>query len=475
MTFGALSLLGGDLTMASIAVLPVLIGLAVDYAIQFQARFDEAEARGEPEPAGRRGRRRPHDPHRGVATAVGFLVLLLSPVPMVRGFGALLVLGIGLAVLCALCAGFAALVRFPRPAPPCRRLRTPARGRAEAPPALGARARVARRPRLAHAGPGDLASTAGARRGPGGGRGGTGAGHPERGGVRRPRAGAADLQALKDVTVLQEETGVAGEIDVTVRADDITDPEVIAWMTRFQDRVLRANGYRAGKRCAQERNPPELCPALSLPDLFQRRRRAAGARELLDTVPPYFSQGVVTADRDTANLAFGIRLMPLDRQKEVVDDIKAARPARRGGGERGRPPVLAAEANGRPVVALAARALRWWPRFRGVLRAVRRPPLGARGGGAADPDRAGHGLVGRVLFLLGLLPGPLEVELNPMSVTLGALVIAISTEFSVLLVLALPPGARGGAGPARAIELTYASTGAAVLASGATAIAGFAA
>jgi len=32
-----------------------------------------------------------------------------------------------------------------------------------------------------------------------------------------------------------------------------------------------------------------------------------------------------------------------------------------------------------------------------------------------------------------------------------------------------------GAGPARAIELTYASTGAAVLASGATAIAGFAA
>ena len=32
---------GGSLTMASIAVLPILIGLAVDYAIQFQARFDE--------------------------------------------------------------------------------------------------------------------------------------------------------------------------------------------------------------------------------------------------------------------------------------------------------------------------------------------------------------------------------------------------------------------------------------------------
>ena len=37
-TFGVVSLVGGSLTMASIAVLPILIGLAVDYAVQFQAR-----------------------------------------------------------------------------------------------------------------------------------------------------------------------------------------------------------------------------------------------------------------------------------------------------------------------------------------------------------------------------------------------------------------------------------------------------
>ena len=41
-TFGAMSLVGGTLTMASIAVLPILIGLAVDYAIQFQSRAQEA-------------------------------------------------------------------------------------------------------------------------------------------------------------------------------------------------------------------------------------------------------------------------------------------------------------------------------------------------------------------------------------------------------------------------------------------------
>ena len=43
-TFGVVSLVGGSLTMASIAVLPILIGLAVDYAIQFQARASEARS-----------------------------------------------------------------------------------------------------------------------------------------------------------------------------------------------------------------------------------------------------------------------------------------------------------------------------------------------------------------------------------------------------------------------------------------------
>jgi uncharacterized membrane protein YdfJ with MMPL/SSD domain len=62
-----------------------------------------------------------------------------------------------------------------------------------------------------------------------------------------------------------------------------------------------------------------------------------------------------------------------------------------------------------------------------------------------------------------------------MSVTLGALVIAISTEFSVLLSARYREERRAGAGAARAVELAYRSTGAAVVASGLTAIAGFAA
>src|SRR5437588_1381994 len=116
-TFGVTSLVGGSLTMASLAVLPILIGLAVDYAIQFQSRAQEAR-RAQPETAGSADQAvaraaavsAPTIATAALATATGFLVLLLSPVPMVRGFGVLLVVGIAIALGCALTAGSAAMV-----------------------------------------------------------------------------------------------------------------------------------------------------------------------------------------------------------------------------------------------------------------------------------------------------------------------------------------------------------------------------
>jgi hydrophobe/amphiphile efflux-3 (HAE3) family protein len=472
MTFGALSVAGGDLTMASIAALPVLIGLAVDYAIQFQARYNEAAEAGEPEPATAAAvAGGPTILTAGLATATGFLVLLLSPVPMVRGFGALLVLGIVLALGCALCAGFAALVRFGRPGP-----------------VEGGRIAALRAHPRVHTAGEWLADRSWRTLG-------FALARPRRVlaiGLAVALVGLAldtqskvvsdvrelvpqDLQALKDVNVLQQETGVSGEIDVTIRADDITDPKVIAWMTKFQDGVLREHGYRPGKRCTQTRNPPELCPALSLPDLFSTAGQTS-VRKLLDAVPAYFSQGVVTADRKTANLAFGIRLMSLDRQKEVVDDIKARlKPPEGVQASVVGLPVLAAEANG----ALSSpwrRALTLLAALGGVFLVLLVARRSAREAAVPlIPIALATGWSGLVLFVLGLLPGPFEVNLNPMSVTLGALVIAISTEFSVLLSSRYRQERDRGAGPARAIELAYASTGAAVLASGITAIAGFAA
>ncbi len=66
------------------------------------------------------------------------------------------------------------------------------------------------------------------------------------------------------------------------------------------------------------------------------------------------------------------------------------------------------------------------------------------------------------------------IPLNPMSAALGALTIAIATEFAVILSGRFEQERSVGLDVAAALRRAYERTGAAVLASGLTAIAGFA-
>jgi uncharacterized protein len=287
----------------------------------------------------------------------------------------------------------------------------------------------------------------------------------------------SDLTALKDAKTLQNTTNVSGEIDVLVSSKDFTDPAVIGWMVKFQKQALCAHGYQTktncpgGKAPAGVKGPPELYPALSLPDLLRSTNTndQTQVKALLDAVPPYFSQAVIAPDRRTANLAFGIRLMPLDEQKRVIDDLRGRLKPPPGvtAGLAGLP-VLAADANhelsstGRRAFALLVGVLAVFLVLLAIRRRVRLAAV------PLIPIALATGWSAALLFLL-------RIPLNPMSAALGALVIAISTEFSVLLSARYREERDAGWSPRAALERTYGSTGAAVLASGTTAIAGFAA
>src|SRR5213076_736532 len=71
--------------------------------------------------------------------------------------------------------------------------------------------------------------------------------------------------AIHDLQALQRSTDVGGEIDVVVSGRRVTDPAVVKWMTSYQSAVLKRFGYSARRGCGKA----ELCPAFSLPDLFQ--------------------------------------------------------------------------------------------------------------------------------------------------------------------------------------------------------------
>jgi uncharacterized protein len=506
-TFGLVSLFGGSLTMASIAVLPILIGLAVDYGIQFQSRVAEARAAeaGSHLPAARAisraaGASMPTIATAALATATGFLVLELSPVPMVRGFGLLLVVGIAVGLLCSLTAGAAAMTlsedrsavppglarllksapiklvgasvlgaaeilreaggRLRRPAGAVRRSVSGVSARA----ALGSRAMVS----LAVRHPGRLLAI--------------GALLAALGWVADTQTAVqsdvtklvpASMPQLRDLHTLERVTGVSGEIDVVVHASDVATPRTIGWMTSYENRLLTHYGYLETKGCSRA----TLCPALSLPDLFCSGSQSAGGcgglstsaiDGLLAAVPQYFSQAVITRNHREATLAFGIRLMPLARQQRVLDYMRSQlHPPPGITAQLAGLPVLAAQANadlssaGRRlltlVIGLVAVGLVLLAVFRRVDRAL--VPL--------VPIAFATGWSALVLYLIG-------IPLNPMSAAMGTLVIAISTEFSVLLSERFRQERAGGYGPADALARTYRFTGAAVLASGVTAIAGFA-
>jgi uncharacterized protein len=487
-TFGALSLAGASLTMASIAVLPVLIGLAVDYAIQFQSRVaEEAERTGV---GGASAVRRaaalgaPTIATAGAASAAAMLVLLLSPVPMIRGFGVLLVIGVVVAFVCALTAGAAVLTLV-----------------------------AARRPRVSRAGLHTGALAAAWR----------GAGELLRENaltrafarvaleraVRRPgrvlAVGLAlaalgwaldtqtsvqtditklvpqSLSSLQALNALERTTGVGGEIDLMVSSPALTKPATIEWMSAYQSSVLKAFGYSASRGCGKA----QLCPAFSLPDLFSAQAAAnqqAGAGKparqkkltqaqvsgLLAAIPPYFSQDVITSDRRVATLAFGIRLMSLQQQQRVLEAMRA----------RLHPPGgVSAQLVGLPVLAATSASEVSSPLRRALtllasLAVVALVLLLAFGG---DLRRALVPLVPVALASgwSALVLYAVRVPLNPMSVTLGALVIAISTEFGVLLSERHRQERRAGYETIDALRRAYRRTGAAVAASGVTAIVGF--
>jgi predicted RND superfamily exporter protein len=528
LTFGALALSGAALTMASVAVLPVLVGLAVDYAIQFQSRVQEERAEGsgagggmgvelegaEAESAQRGGVRgrvgakkdavgvHAHSveaeliaraARRGVpaiATAVaasigGLLVLLLSPVPMVRGFGLLLVVGVALAFVCALTAGSAAMAlaggrqnprtgasgagRFSAPAAFASAWAAVAASWREAGEILSnnpltrlvstlALERAVRRPgRVLAAG---LALAA------------LGWGLDTQTHVQTDIAKLApqDISSLHSLTALEQATGVGGEIDLTVSGNSLTKPATIEWMSHYEAAILAHFGYSATRGCVKAR----LCPAFSLPDLFQNgsgssaklsQRQVSG---LLAAVPSYFSQDVITPDRRVATLAFGIRLMSLQRQQAVIERMRSSLhpPAGVSANLVGLS-VLAAQAGAQVaspwrrvltlLAALVAVAAILLACFRGESRRALVPLI---------PVVLATGWSALVLFAL-------RIPLNPMSVTLGALVIAISTEFGVLLSERQRQERAAGYSSAEALRRAYDRTGAAVAASGVTAIAGF--
>jgi hydrophobe/amphiphile efflux-3 (HAE3) family protein len=497
LTFGLLKLFGGSLTIASIATLPILIGLVVDYAIQLQARFDEASSAGaSPLEAARTagGRAGATIATACLATAAGFLALQLSPVPMVRSFGLLLILGIAIGLALALTVGFAAMSLRPMAggggAPDARgvfflaqitqRAKLRARRKtqqAERHPLLPPEHRKRERLlTLALTRPKHVLGVGAALAVVGWGLG------TQIATVSDIRSLApASLREIHDLTQVQDATGVSGQLQVAVEAPDLSDPATIRWMADFKQRVLRENGFTDPRPSCLK---AEICPGPALSDFLvsgkgEEQLTRADVRATLRELPSYSLEQLAPVDSRTglpghlALLSFGIRAQSLEDQQALIDRVRSE--VGEPGDPGGPPEDVKVRFAGLPVIAAAAASdlsgSRYQLTLAGLVAVAMVLLLAYRSFRRAlvplIPVLLATGWSSLVLWLS-------QIPLNPMSAALGALTIAIATEFSVILAARFREERGGGLGVPEAIRAAYERTGPAVLASAITVIAGFA-
>jgi len=266
---------------------------------------------------------------------------------------------------------------------------------------------------------------------------------------------------------------------VIVRGD-VTDPAVVGWMANLRTTILTEAGYDPVDPICQE---AELCPAPAISDFVAdggAGMTAAEVRQALRVLPAEERRAIVPGGLDSkagptvTKIPFIIRQGSVDRQRDAIADIEDAIAASSDG--QGPPAGVTVELAGLPVIvastvddlsasryllialAIVAVALVLLVVYRSVRRTlVPLVPIVVAGGWSA------------------VIVASLDLSLNPLSAVLTVLVIAISTEFSVILSGRYFQERAEGRGMADALRFTYGRTGLAVAASGLTAIAGFAA
>ena len=239
LVFGLLDLVGGSLTMASVAVLPILIGLAVDYAIQFQARLDEVQATGASGADGSKDCRQPLRPDDRDRLPRHGRRLPRAP-PLADPDGARLrrpPRGRGPA---RLRPGDDRRLRRPLSTAPLGRVAPrgePSRGsfsyrrdggprrRQDPPVASACLVQSSSRP--------SCDRPVGRRRRPRGDR--LGSRHPDRNRLAKSANWPPTTsREVKDLNTFEPATGTTGDLEVLIEAPDLTSPATIEWMAGFK-------------------------------------------------------------------------------------------------------------------------------------------------------------------------------------------------------------------------------------------------
>lgn len=454
--FGLAGFLGIPLTVVTIAGLPVMLGVGIDYAIQMHARVEEEvildrSAHPIQETARNLG------PALLVVTfdaIFAFVALRFAKVPMIRDFG--LLLAVGIAVICL------NSIVMPLAALGIREFRSPTTGKDFREGILGRlTVNLGALPQVT-AVPLAVASVV-----------------IFVGGIvveddlvlqTDPIEWVnQDSDTIKNIRTIEDEVQTSGEMGLFVQSADIFTDENIAFMHDFRVRQLDEFGFGSGA-------PREFINGNSIEAIVTDIAEFEATSPLVPTgdearlafalAPPDIQRILVNADGTAANLVFRISPGSIDDLAVVVDEIR---------GSIDPPTGTSATPSGLAVVGvgllenlesnriiLTYLAMLFVFLFLAVrLRSIVRSLL------SLVPVAIAVGMASLVAWAFGL-------HLSPMTAVGGPLVIAACTEFTSLILLRFVEERARGLEPQEAVDVVAARTGRAFIVSGMTAIAGVA-
>lgn len=227
---------------------------------------------------------------------------------------------------------------------------------------------------------------------------------------------AAGLPALEDAHRVESALDMSGEVTVELKGSDTLSPSGLAWMQTAYARVI-------------ERHGDDLRSVVSPPALLAFLGTDPSAEEIdaaYRLLPGYLTRAVISPDRSTSAMVYGVKMHDLASAGRSVDDLRAALPEQ--------PEDYQVRVAGLPVVMVRAEQLVSDDRYRAnilgiaaacavLLIGLRRRTDALRGALAATLA------TGTGFFLIAVA----GIGLNPVTGALGALTAAVGCEFTVML------------------------------------------
>lgn len=446
-TFGLMGYIGMPLSIATMALLPILIGLGTDFTVQFHNRYEEEVVESRDVLTAVTRTLSHMGPAVGIAVlimAVGFLTLRFSAMPMIQDFGLMLAIGVGIMYAIGLALLLPLLVL---------RDRTVIRSRAQAAGGLverglsGLAHAVVRRPAWFLIPPILIAGI------------GFGLDHKLNVESNIEKLMPQNAPALLAMNDIREVLGSTLTLEWMVEAEDVRDPAVLQWMQQFQDHSVSMH-----EEIVDASSAVNLLTTLQS-DILTRDEQAVAA--LFEQVPDAMLSPFVSADHQMARITFTLADIDTQAQEHLLGELEASLDAPSGvevhpvGIQVLQIKSLNGLTNNRHTSLLSgliAILIGLAVVYRNLKRAFF-PLL---------PILLVNGWSVALLFILG-------IDINPLTAVLGALVLGIGTEFTILLMERYLEEKANGLTTEDAILTAMTKVGRAISASGLTVVGGFSA